>query len=452
MQATLLWSLWQDLLRPFTNAFTKRGWPRFVEWVLGLALNVEEHTITQSLVGLDRVEDWKYLETFAEIGHWNRPIVDDTLARLLETAPGRLWYGYRVEAIDDTKIHRTSKHVWGTCTFHEYSARSPNRAATVRAHNWVVLGALLHHPGQPPWFLPQTGRLYFRQSQLPTTPDVEEFATKCELAVELLQNQARAVSGPHLAVFDGAFATRSVIRPLIQPELGCPRVDFVTRLRHDARLHEQPPTERPAGRRGPKRKWGRRLPPPRRGGRWRVPWQEGKAFIYGRLRVVRWKEVVCLWSVSGHAVPVKAVTAEVEGYTHRFHLVTSAVNLTGLQVVEIFAGRFRQEDGFRDLKQRLGWEECRAWTKKPVERTAWIEMLTMALLRLLQFRLEALGEVDWWLRPPWNKRKQRPSILDVERLLRQLRGEIQQLLSAWLGSVGEKPVGGACGDGGRGDP
>src|SRR6266567_3755906 len=103
MQATLLWSLWQDLLQPFARAFTPRGWPRFYEWVLGLALNVEEHTITQSLVGLDRVEDWKRLETFAEIGHWNIPVVEDTLARLLETAPGRLWYGYRVEAIDDTK-------------------------------------------------------------------------------------------------------------------------------------------------------------------------------------------------------------------------------------------------------------------------------------------------------------------------------------------------------------
>ena len=278
------------------------------------------------------------------------------------------------------------------------------------------------------------------------------FATKPKLAVELLQNQARAVPGPHLGIFDGAFALRSVVRPLLQPELGCPRVDFITRLRKDARLHALPAAERPAGRRGPKPKWGRRLPPPKQGGRWRVPWQEGQAFIYGRRRQVRWKEVVCQWSVAGHAVPVKAVTAEVEGYAQRFHLVTSALSLTGLQVVELFAGRFRQEDGFRDLKQRLGWEECRAWTKKPVERTAWIEMLTLSLLRMLQFRLEALGEVDWWLRPPWNKRKQRPSILDVERLLRQLRGELQQLLSAWLGSQEDKS-GSEAGAGGAGrDP
>ena len=44
-------------------------------------------------------------------------------------------------------------------------------------------------------------------------------------------------------------------------------------------------------------------------------------------------------------------------------MVTSALGLSGLQMVELFAARFRQEDGFRDLKQRLGWEECRAWAK-----------------------------------------------------------------------------------------
>ena len=104
-----------------------------------------------------------------------------------------------------------------------------------------------------------------------------------------------------------------------------------------------------------------------------------------------WKEVVCLWRVSGHEVPVKAVVAKVEGYKKRFTLVSSAVGLTGLQMVELFCARFRQEDGFRDLKQRLGWEECRAWTRNPIERTSQAQWVTMSLLRLLQFRLDAEG-------------------------------------------------------------
>jgi DDE superfamily endonuclease len=436
--ATLLWSLWQALLDRFAWGFSRPGYHRFAEWITAMAINVEEHTVTQSVLALERPFDWKAMESFAEYGAWHTDRVTRSLTGLVETAPGRLCYGYHVSALDDTKVHRSGPHVWGTCTFHEYTARCPNRATTVRAHNWVVLGALLHEPEKPAWFLPLDGLLYFRKSQLPERPRepgcAEPFRTKCELAVELFREQASITKGPHLAVFDGGYALGNVVRPLILPQDGLPRIEFLTRLRHDARLYALPPKDRPKGKRGPMPKWGKRLSPPRQGGRWAGSWQEGYAFIYGRRRKVRWKEVVCLWRVAGHEVPVKAVVASVEGYKKRFTLVSSAVELTGLQMVELFAARFRQEDGFRDLKQRLGWEQCRAWTKAPIERTSQAQWVTLSLLRLAQFRLESAGEVDWWLRPPWNKDKDRPSVLDVERLFRRHAGEIRQLLSEWLGN------------------
>jgi hypothetical protein len=445
MQAKHLWSLWQALLFPYALTFTDPGYRRFVEWVTGLVLNVEEHTITQSLIGLDRIHDWKALETFAEYGAWDNPAVEQITAQALEQAPGRRWYGYRVWAGDDTKVHRSSKNVWGTCTFHEYTARCPNRATTVRAHNWVVLGGLLQQPDQPACFVPVAGRLYFRKSQLPTPSNDRRpavtFQTKCTLMVQLARQQALAVPGPHLLVTDGAFAVRSVVRPLVRPGDGSTRIDVLTRLRQDARLHALPPTIRRRHQRGRTPVWGKRLAPPRQGGRWPGAWQTGQAFIYGRLRTLRWKVVTCLWRVLGHETVVKAVVAEVEGYRKRFTLVTTAVDLTGLQMVELFAARFRQEDGFRDLKQRLGWEECRAWTQNPIERTTRALFVCMTLLRLLQFRLEALGQTDWWLRPPWNQRKTRPSVLDLERLWREHRPAIQQLLAAWLESAGN-PSGG----------
>ena len=135
-EATLTWSTWQALLGAFAWAFTRPGFRRF-----------------------------------AEYGAWHEDRVTWALTRLIASAPGRTWHGYQVSGVDDTKVHRCSPHVWGTCTFHEYTARCPNRAPTVRAHNWVVLGALLHEPEKPGWFLPISGRLYFRKSQLPVGPD-----------------------------------------------------------------------------------------------------------------------------------------------------------------------------------------------------------------------------------------------------------------------------------------
>jgi hypothetical protein len=161
------------------------------------------------------------------------------------------------------------------------------------------------------------------------------------------------------------------------------------------------------------------------------------------VRPVRYKEVVCLWRVAGSGLPVKAVVAKVEGCRRRFTLVGSATGLSGLQLLELFCARYRQEDGFRDLKQRLGWEECLAWTKNPFVRTTQALFVTMTLLRPLQLRLQETVGDGWWLHPPWNPGKTHPSVLDVGRLLRQHRAEIQQLLSAWLGNEGKTAMGAA---------
>jgi hypothetical protein len=443
MNATWLWPLWQAIVLSMAWGFTRRGKQRFVQWVTGLALNAEEHTVTQSLVALGRPGDWKALESFAEYGSWSLASLQWGVARRLDRLPNRAWHGYSVWAGDDTKVHRNSKDVWGACTFHEYTARCPNRAGTVRAHNWVVLGALLPDEGRPAHFLPVASRLYFRKSQLPPAQGgaAVAFRTKCELLVEMARGNAKACRGKTLGVFDGGFALRSVVRPLVKPqEAGQPRIDFLTRLRHDARLHGLPPQGRKKGQRGATPKWGKRLPPPRQGGRWRGEWRTGAALLYGRQRQVRYKEVLCLWRVLGHDVAVKAVAAEVEGYRQRFTLVSSATDLSGLQMLELFCARFRQEDAFRDLKQRLGWEECRAWTRNPIERTTAAVLVALTALRLLQFELQAERGDDWWLHPPWNPHKTRPSVLDVGRLMRQHREGLQRGLAEWLdgeGNTGE---------------
>ena len=88
--------------------------------------------------------------------------------------------------------------------------------------------------------------------------------------------------------------------------------------------------------------------------------------------------------------------------------------------------------------QGLGWEQCRAWIANPIERTSQAQWVKMSLLRRLQFRLEACGEVGWWFRPPWNKDKDRPSVLDAERLdAGALRRKLQRPhLSKWAGDEG----------------
>ena len=226
-----------------------------------------------------------------------------------------------------------------------------------------------HEPGKPAWFLPIAGRLYFRKSQLPAGP---------EPAARAVPHQVRAgrravpragpahAGGPHLAVFDGGFALGSVVRPLVLPEDGAPphRVPDPAAARRPAL---RPAADgAPRGQAGADAEVGQAAAAAAAGGPLGRAvagraWPSSTA-ASGRSAGRRWS---ACGGCSGHEVPVKAVVAQVEGYKKRFTLVSSAAELTGLQMVELFAARFRQEDGFRDLKQRLGWEECRAWTAQP---------------------------------------------------------------------------------------
>ena len=281
-------------------------------------------------------------------------------------------------------------------------------------------------PGTPWTYLPHTARLYFRKSQLPPG---EAFAKKTESAVAMLREADSDSPVPILAVFDGAYANRTVIGPCLDAGKGR-RIDVVTRLRCDARLYKPLP-EVPVRGPGRPRKWGEPLPAPEDHGRWGVRWQSGKAYVYGRERTFRFKERSCRWSVTGAGEPVRVLVFEVEGYAEPWFLVTTSATLTAAEVVSVFAARFRQEDGFRDHKQRLGMEECRAWTKAPVERTLAVQMVALTLLRLLSRRLDADSEVGrWWRAPDWNRKKSHPSVLDVRRAVWAGRAEFSHFLRA----------------------
>jgi hypothetical protein len=121
--------------------------------------------------------------------------------------------------------------------------------------------------------------------------------------------------------------------------------------------------------------------------------------------------------------------AEVPDYRAPWCLVTPAIDLSAARVVEAFAARFRQEDGFRDHTQRLDMAEGRAWTKEPALRTFQVQMLALTLLRLLPCRLgQAWGARRWRWKPAWHAQKHHASIRDPCRFFWRHRAVFSQLL------------------------
>jgi hypothetical protein len=89
-------------------------------------------------------------------------------------------------------------------------------------------------PGTPWTYLPHAARLYCRQRPLPIG---ETFCTKTTLALELLRQADAESTAPPLAVFDGAYAVATVVKPCVNPTPGQRRIEIFTRLRIDAWLY-----------------------------------------------------------------------------------------------------------------------------------------------------------------------------------------------------------------------
>ena len=156
-EGTELGAWWQAFCAPFAAVFTRPGWVRCVPWITGMVLCWEEHTLTQILTALGLESRWRVLEHVAEDGAWDREAVARQTLRLSEQARPARWGRDHPVALDDTQRHRTRAKVWGPWTVREASARSPNRAETVRAHHGVVMRDLL--PGTPWTYWPHAARL-----------------------------------------------------------------------------------------------------------------------------------------------------------------------------------------------------------------------------------------------------------------------------------------------------
>ena len=290
-QAIQLWTWWWSLLSALTPVFTRPGWVRFVQWISGRVLCWEEHTITQLLTAISLESRWRVLEHFAEYGAWDRETVERQTLRLLEQEHPARWGRYPPVAIDAIKLHRTSKHVWGTCTFHEASARSPKRAETVRAHNRVIMGDLA--PGRPWMYLPHSAHRYGRKTPWPPGATLR---TQSALAVELMRQADVESAAPLVGVMAGAYAVETVVRPCVEPEDGRRRIALVTRLRAAAR-RSTPAVAKPQPQ-GRPQKWGPRIAAPPHHLYWPVSWQAGRAWVYGRWRRFQSKLDFCPFPVS----------------------------------------------------------------------------------------------------------------------------------------------------------
>lgn len=329
------------------SALDPRSAPRLARLLLGAILARGRRTVTSWIRSAGLSNEFRPCYTTVSAAGKR---TDGVAARLVHEVLKPLIGGMNrlVFGIDDTPTPRYGPLVQGAGVHHNPTP-GPAGGAFVYGHVWVVLGLLAAHPAWGVIALPLLARLYVRRKDLPTIdePHRPAFRTKLELAVELVQ-WARAWLGflgkPLWVVADGAYAKAVFLEPLIASG-----VVVVSRLRKDAALWTVP-GKRPAGKRGPDRKYGEsRIELAKRAGQERG-WHSGAFELYGKAVVKRYKTFEATWRPVGGVIRVVLVD-EPAGWV-AFFCTDPGVSVA--DILGLVADRFSLETCFRDVKEVVG--------------------------------------------------------------------------------------------------
>ncbi len=355
-------------------------------------------------------DDWdRFYELLQSIGKNATSLMLPMLMFILkkfDPGPG----GHRTLAIDDSPTKR-----FGPCVeaanIHHNPTPGPGDGDWLYGHNWVCLAMVLSHPLFGVLALPLLSRLYVRKIDIDKLKKRYdwEFRTKHQLALELLRHIIRTLralgsKAGFIVVFDGAYAARALVRPLIAEG-----AIVVTRLRRDAKLFDLPVNK--LGQRGRPRKYGKsRISLAKRAGG-----RDGWTTIDYRCRGVMTKGRVQTFLATSHVVggAVRVVLLEHASGNWAAYISTD-VSMSVEAILQTVSDRWSIEEHFHDVKEVWGAGEQQV-------RNVWSNIGCWNLCGWLY----ALVELECWDQTPeqlvdrsdrpWDNPSRRPSHADRRR-------------------------------------
>lgn len=326
-------------------------------------------------------DDWdRFYDLLASIGKNAASVMLPMLQVIVgkfEPGEGRYW----TLAIDDSPTKRFGRCV-EAANIHHNPTPGPGDGDWLYGHNWVCLAMCLSHPFFGVIALPLLSRLYVRQIDIAKLKERYEweFRTKHQLALELLQHvvgKLRMLGSKAgvIAVFDGAYAARALVRPLIAEG-----VVVVTRLRRDAKLFDLPVNK--PGQRGRPRKYGKnRFSLAKRAGA-RGGWTAISYPCRGVMVEHRYKTFLATSQIAGTTVRV-VLLEYASGNWAAFISTDPAMSVE--TILKAVSDRWAIEEQFHDVKEIWGagqqqvrnvwssvgcWNLC-GWLYAMVELECW---------------------------------------------------------------------------------
>lgn len=347
-------------------AFTEPTANRMTVLMVGTILAHGRRTVTTALRAV-----WPWVEghfsnyhrVFSR-GSWSPWVLAEVLAELIiELMP----IGEVIPvAVDETVGEHKGPKIYGR-SCHRDAVRSSQRHKAYRyGHKWVTLGIVIKFPfARSPWCLPIMAALYCPQKL--ERAEKRRHKAPSQLARQMLICLIRQFPDRRFVLLgDGAYATFELAD-------FCSRHNhpLVSHFRTDAALYAPPPPYR-KGRKGRPPRVGKRLDTPEEAAsRKNADWKEATVGWYGGgTRTIRLLTGTALWYRRGRKrVPVRWVyVVDLEG-THRDEcFFTTDLAMLPTAIVTLYTQRWAIEVTFQEVREHLGFETTREWTKNSVLR------------------------------------------------------------------------------------
>jgi len=350
-------SILPALARQFQPLFphTENGQERFHWFLLTLKAILVPITVSRTSNLLRAIEtlfgvsiaQWRYYTFMASVKlPW-----DAVWEALWCAIPSPLVAGRLVLALDDSINPKTGKKIFGCQRTFDHAAKS-NQTRWPWAQTIVTVGLLKPIHGR--WVcIPLAFAFYLRRRTLRAgcirlRRKALVFADKfAQAAVSIGRIATFFGQAPVLVVSDSWFGNNGLFKPL-RARLG-KRVHLLSRLRVNAVLYALP--EPAPGKAGRPPKYGQRLGNTAElAAPMRTTAKTYTLHVYGALReVMAAEQVVMLKTLR---CPVRVVW--IYRKTQWVALMTTDLDLTVEQIVEVYSARWKIEAGFREIKQEIG--------------------------------------------------------------------------------------------------
>lgn len=436
MKTPVLLPAFLRLLHSWASAFPQsRSAHRALEQALGSLLALGRRTLSRSLFALGRQhQDWSAEYKLHSRVHWQ---AHDLFQPILQNAAALCQDSCLVVAMDDTHIRKTGRKILSA--FYQRDPLSPkfrfNLMWGLRFLHFSLLVPLYRStPPLPPRSLPlrflevpaikKPAKRASAQEILAYRQAIREHnLSRCTVALlqqlRLSADAAALASRPILAVGDGSFCNRSLLRPILE------RVHILVRTRRDCRLcYAAPP--------GSRRFYSAEtFTPDHIRQQDALPWLLAPIFHGGQWRQVRYKEVPSVYWRTAAArrplrllvvapVPYDSGKAKRKYYRDPAFLLTTDANSAPVTLLQAYFDRWQIEVNHREIKDTLGIGQAQLRNPRAVPRQP--AMLVAAYSALLLAGIQVFGDTRSAAcpaLPKWRRHAVRPSCQDLLTVLRQ---------------------------------